>query len=100
MVVTKGWMSALQELSRQTTRQITSWEEALRLPSIVSRLTTRQEIIRVWGPIGLFWALLLWQLKQGLRFSECEDCHHLNPGRKDKRYCGPDDDPVCYARRR
>ena len=60
----------------------------------------RVDITRAWEAIGLFWALLMEQLGQGSRFPECEDCHRLNPGKKGKQYCGPDDDPGCYAQRR
>ena len=58
------------------------------------------DITRAWGPIGLFWALLLDQLTQGHRFSECGDCHRVISGKRGKRYCGETDDYSCYARRR
>jgi hypothetical protein len=68
-----------------------AWQEQLR---------KRVDVARAWGPIGLFYALLVEHLEQGLRLSECEHCHRLNSGKKGKRFCGPDDDPACYAQRR
>jgi hypothetical protein len=68
-----------------------AWQEQLR---------KRVDVSRAWGPLGLFWALLVAQLEQGLRLSECENCHRRNFGKKGKRFCGPDDDPACYTQRR
>jgi hypothetical protein len=91
---------AVREVASKLRLGEASWETAQRSPAWRKRMEARHTITRAWGPIGLFWTLLLDQLDQGRRFLECQDCLRLNPGKKGKQYCGPDDDPVCYARRR
>jgi hypothetical protein len=91
---------AVREVASKLRLEEASWGTAQHSPAWRKRLEARHTITRAWGPIGLFWALLLDQLDQGCRFLECQDCLRLNPGKKGKQYCGPDDDPTCYARRR
>jgi hypothetical protein len=90
---------AVREVASKLRLGEASWETAQHSPVWRKRMEARHTITRAWGPIGLFWALLLEHLDQGRRFPECEDCHRLNPGKKGKQFCGPDDDPLCYARR-
>ena len=99
VVVRDGNEGALQEAKAKTRRQSLSWQDFSTV-AWQQQMKKRVDITRAWGAIGLFWALLLEQLEQGRRFPECEDCHRLNPGKKGKRFCGPDDDPLCYAQRR
>lgn len=53
---------------------------------------------RVWGGIGLLWALLVDRLEQAKRRSTCERCGHLLEGAK--TFCGAGDNPECYRARR
>jgi hypothetical protein len=55
------------------------------------------EITRAWGMVGLFWALVLEELKKG-RPHTCERCQRPLEGRK--KFCGPKDDLSCYRNRR
>ena len=64
------------------------------------KLAERIEIRRAWGPLGLFWALLLDQLESRLSFRSCRNCQRIIGGSKGKHFCGPDDDPACFKRRR
>jgi hypothetical protein len=57
-------------------------------------------IRRAWGPVGLFWALLLDRLEGGARFGACERCGRLIEGKKGKKFCGPKDNSECHAGRR
>jgi len=60
------------------------------------RLTIR----RAWGPLGLFWALLLESFEKHWTFKGCERCQRLITGKANKRFCGLQDDEKCYAARR
>lgn len=53
---------------------------------------------RVWGGIGLLWALLVDRLESATILATCARCGHLLDG--SKRYCGAEDDPVCFRARR
>jgi hypothetical protein len=55
---------------------------------------------RVWGATGLFWTLLLDNLNVGQSFAQCENCGRLFSGKKGKRFCGENDDPQCFRKRR
>jgi hypothetical protein len=57
-------------------------------------------IRRVWGPLGLFWALLLEILEGHEAFRACGRCGRFIRGKRGKMYCGRHDNPVCYAQRR
>jgi hypothetical protein len=59
-----------------------------------------EPIRRAWGPVGLFWALLLERLDQGTSFHACERCHRIIAGKKAKRYCNKSDNPECFKARR
>jgi hypothetical protein len=63
-------------------------------------LTERIPIRRAWGPLGLFWALLLMQLEEHKPFRICARCHRIIQGQLRKKYCGPQDDPDCFNKRR
>ena len=54
------------------------------------------EITRAWGPIGLFWALLLDQLESRRPYRPCKWCGRFLQGKKTQ--CYPEDDPLCYAK--
>ena len=57
-------------------------------------------IRRAWGPLGLFWALLLEQLENHQIFSSCQRCQRIIEGKKGKRFCGREDNHQCYSNRR
>ena len=53
---------------------------------------------RVWGGLGLLWALLVERLENDGRLNFCDRCRMLVGGRR--RFCGPMDDLQCYRKRR
>ena len=55
---------------------------------------------RVWGPLGLFWSLLLEQLEEHRYFESCQSCGRIIAGKKGKKFCSPEDNPKCHSRRR
>jgi hypothetical protein len=63
-------------------------------------LTEPVSIRRAWGGVGLFWWLLIDQLKQHRSFASCESCGRVIPGKDGKRFCGSGDDPICFKSRR
>jgi len=99
-LITHGEPHALEEAVKHRAPQAVSRQVAWQVPAWHAWMKKPQTITRAWGPIGLFWALLLEQLESGRRGSECEDCHRVNPGKRGKRYCGQIDDYSCYNRRR
>ena len=64
------------------------------------RMTEYVEVRRVWGPIGLFWALLLDRLASPQTIRSCEHCGRPLKGTRRKRFCGPTDSAKCYRQRR
>ncbi len=67
------------------------WEEIATRPFLVRR---------VWGAVGLFWALALDRLEEGRGFNVCERCGRVLQGKRDKRFCGRADDLECFKARR
>lgn len=65
------------------------------------KLMTRPvPVTRAWGPIGLFWALLIQRLKsEGLVLS-CERCGKILKGTRAKRFCNESENPECFRKRR
>jgi len=55
---------------------------------------------RCWGPIGLFWALLIAQLEQKDRPHACRRCGRMITGITTKQFCGPADNLACFRARR
>jgi hypothetical protein len=64
------------------------------------RMAERVQIRRAWGPLGLFWALLLDRLEGQVRLHSCGRCHRIIEGRKGKKYCSKSDSPECFRERR
>jgi hypothetical protein len=54
---------------------------------------------RAWGPIGLFWSLVLERM-ESLRLQVCERCGRPLAGTHRKRFCGQRDNPECFLARR
>jgi hypothetical protein len=69
-------------------------------PVFRAEMSKRVEIRRVWGPLGLFWALLLERLEQDLPFTSCRECGRVLSGIKLKRFCDQGENPSCYGNRR
>ena len=69
-------------------------------PANLKLLNERIPIRCAWGPLGLFWALLLTQLEEHKPFRVCATCHRIIQGQLQKKYCGPHDDPNCFNKRR
>jgi len=57
-------------------------------------------IRRVWGTLGLFWALLLEHLQAHQTFHGCKRCDRTIRGNTTKQYCSAEDNPECYRERR
>jgi hypothetical protein len=57
-------------------------------------------IRRAWGPVGLFWSLLIDRLGTQRSFKACELCDRIIAGKDGKRFCGKNDDVECFNRRR
>ncbi len=57
-------------------------------------------IRRAWGAAGLLWALMLDRLDDGRAFNACERCGRILQGKRDKRFCGKQDDSKCFRARR
>jgi hypothetical protein len=101
LVATDGLDTALKRgVDQFNLANVSTWEGARRSKSWCQALEEHVEVTRVWGPIGLFWALLLEQLEDRRRYTWCEDCGRMSQGKKGKRHCSREDDPLCYARRR
>jgi hypothetical protein len=98
-LITRGEPHALAAAAKLHAPQAVSLSVAWQVPAWDAWMKIPLKIRRAWGPIGLFWALLLEQLESGGRSLECEDCHRIISGKKGKRFCGPGDDLACYARR-
>jgi hypothetical protein len=69
-------------------------------PQNLRLLNERIPIRRAWGPLGLFWALLLAQLEEHKPFRVCANCHRILRGQQRKKYCSPGDDQECFNKRR
>ena len=71
-------------------------------PSAEFRRALAQPIAikRVWGALGLFWALLLEELEARRPFCVCARCGRITSGKKGKRFCGANDNPDCFHGRR
>ncbi len=64
-------------------------------------MTESVPIRRVWGPVGLFWALLIDRLEQTGARRACGLCGRvLEAARRTKQFCGKSENPECYRRRR
>jgi hypothetical protein len=70
-------------------------EAAMRSGEWPGRLGLFTSIRRAWGIGGLFWALLLQELEQN-QLQECLRCGRINQGNRGKKFCGGDDNIVCY----
>jgi hypothetical protein len=64
------------------------------------RMAERVLIRRAWGPLGLFWALLIDRLEEHASFHSRGRCHGIIEGKKGKAYCSQSDNPECFGHRR
>lgn len=64
------------------------------------QMTEHVPVRRVWGPIGLFWALLIERLEASQPLQVCELCGRTIQGKRGKRMCGREDDLECFRKRR
>lgn len=66
----------------------------------LARLLARTVTVRrVWGPVGLFWSLLLDRLEARQPFLICGACGRIIEARKKKRFCGRNENPACFKSR-
>jgi len=63
-------------------------------------LNRRIPVRRCWGPIGLFWALLIGRLEQKDRPRTCGRCGRIIWGSTAKQFCGDADNVDCFRARR
>jgi hypothetical protein len=75
-------------------------EELLRSQKWKRLRAERVSATRVWGAVGLFWALLAEELEMRRAFASCQRCGRIFEGRRNKRFCGPRDDKGCFLERR
>jgi hypothetical protein len=68
--------------------------EALRSP----KMDEPVPVLRVWGGIGLLWALLIDRLESKRPIRSCPRCGHFLKGRR--KLCGKDENLVCFNERR
>jgi hypothetical protein len=103
-VSARAKISSSNGFSREFTsyglRDAASIDEVLASPGWHELLREEIPVRRAWGPIGLFWALLLNDLEQRVTYRSCERCGWVIRGRHGKRLCGPDDNGECYRGRR
>jgi len=82
-------------------RDMAAIDEVLASSAWQQFLRQQIPVRRAWGPIGLFWALLLDDLEsQRIGTAVCARCGRMLTGKRGKQFCGPDDDPNCYRERR
>jgi hypothetical protein len=75
-------------------------KEALKQDDWRKWLAQTVPIRRVWGAVGLFWALLLDRLEERQPFGICERCGRIITGKRGKRFCGKGEDGRCFNNRR
>ena len=75
-------------------------DELYRSPKWKKLRAERLPATRAWGAVGLFWALLMEVLETRRSFNSCERCGRIFEGKRYKRFCGPNDDKVCFNKRR
>lgn len=82
-------------------RDSSSIDEVLGSSAWQQFLSRQIPVRRAWGPIGLFWALLLDQLEgQRIETAVCARCGWILSGKRGKRFCSPEDRPNCHRARR
>lgn len=72
-------------------RKSKAWRQAM---------TEYIDVQRVWGPVGVFWALLIERLESGGALMHCQRCGRPLTGHRLKQSCSKADNPECYAQRR
>jgi hypothetical protein len=77
-----------------------SFAELTSNPAFREYMSTKVTIQRAWGPLGLFWALLVEHLENNTGFQVCKRCGGLIGGKRSKRFCGKQDNPSCFNGRR
>jgi hypothetical protein len=97
-LVQEGEDGVVDELSGLAKQDFRSLHEAQRSAAWQQVITRPVPILRVWGAVGLFWALLLEKLERdGIRC--CPLCGRIIEGSAQKTYCGPEDDEACFKAR-
>ena len=95
-----GGKNVLVDLNTRYGLSFESLKEAYKSKEFEELVSRRLPIRRAWGAQGLLWALFLEYLGGNRAFQECELCGRIVKGRRDKRFCGPNDDRSCYNERR
>jgi hypothetical protein len=97
VLVEEGDNGALDIMTNRFGMHYRSWEEVLKSPEGQSILAQTVPVQRAWGVLGLFWSLLIEQLKRG-RMPQCDRCGRILRGKQ--IFCGPEDDNHCFRERR
>ena len=77
-----------------------TWEEVGKSEAWRAKMTEPVPVLRAWGALGLFWALLLERLESGRPLRICELCGRTLEGTRRKQYCGRNENLDCYRQRR
>lgn len=77
-----------------------NWKQVAASADWQQKMTEIIPIRRVWGSIGLFWALTLDRLERGNPFRACERCGRTLIGYQRKRFCDRRTRPDCFLGRR
>jgi hypothetical protein len=96
-LIEEGDDGALDVMTNRFGMHYRSWEEVLKSPEGQKILTQTVPVQRAWGVLGLFWSLLIEQLKRG-RMPQCDRCGQILQGKQ--RFCSPEDDDDCYRARK
>jgi hypothetical protein len=94
--ITRGDQFALAEAAKHGAPCVASLQAAWHSPGWDTRLKAPRALTRAWGPIGLFWAMLLEQLESRRPYRSCKWCGRFLQGKKTQ--CYPEDNPLCHAR--
>jgi hypothetical protein len=103
--VTKGKTSPVFIEAADRLLHDPSWKSAtirVHITAGLGWIENSTEITRVWGPIGLFWALLLEQLEARRPYRTCKrpGCGRLIQGKQGKLFCNQWDNRACFVEHR
>jgi hypothetical protein len=89
----------LDDLCYRLGLEVDSLDALLEHPRYQELLQRDVAVTRVWGPIGLFWELVLARLRAGLPLRRCENCSQIIEGTVRRRYCTRHENFSCWKKR-
>jgi hypothetical protein len=99
-VIAGGLDRTVKEWARQFNLPALDWKDTLGSDKWLTHMAERLEITRAWGPIGLFWSLLIDQFESRIPLTACKRCGQIIQGKRGKRYCSEVDNMNCFSARR